>query len=78
MMADIPPDIAPREARVDDSGRIYVVWDYDGHESWFEPDWLRAYCYSETARLERRHRPKLWNASFVNELPITPVLSQGL
>ena len=68
MMADIPADVAPREARVDGSGRLYVVWDYDGHESWFEPDWLRAYCYSETARLERRHRPKLWNASFVNEL----------
>ena len=69
MMADIPEDVAPREARLDDSGRLYVVWGYDGHESWFEPDWLRAYCYSETARLERRHRPKLWDASFINELP---------
>ena len=69
MMADIPADVAPRDARVDDSGRLYVIWDYDGHESWFEPDWLRAYCYSETARLARRHKPTLWDASFVNELP---------
>ena len=69
MMADIPADVAPRDARVDDSGRLYVVWDYDGHESWFEPDWLRAYCYSEAARLARRHKPTLWDASFVKGLP---------
>ena len=70
MMADIPADVTPREARVEDSGRLYVVWDYDGHESWFEPDWLRAYCYSETARLGRRPRPKLWDASLINQLPV--------
>ena len=69
MMADIPEAVTPREARIDDSGRLHVVWDYDGHESWFEPDWLRDHCYSETARLARRRRPKLWDASFVNRLP---------
>ena len=70
MMCDIPDDVAPREAHLDDSGRLCVVWDYDGHESWFAPDWLRTYCYSESARLARRHRPKLWDASFVDEHPV--------
>jgi len=70
MMADIPVAVSPREACVDDSGWLNVVWGYDGHESWFEPDWLRAYCFSETARLARRHQPKLWKASFVDKLPV--------
>ncbi len=69
MMADIPKDVSPREARVDDRGGLCVVWNHDGHESRFDPQWLRAYCYSEAARLARRHRPKLWNASFIDRLP---------
>ena len=69
MMADIPEDVSPREARVDDSGGLCVVWSYDGHESRFDPEWLRAHCYSEAARLARRHRPKLWDASFIDRLP---------
>ena len=69
MMADIPKDVSPREARVDDSGGLCVVWNYDGHESRFDPQWLRAHCYSEAARLARRHRPKLWDASFIDRLP---------
>ena len=68
MMADIPEEVAPRKACIDDKGRIHAVWNYDGHESWFEPDWLRAHCYSETARVARRHGPKLWNASFIDRL----------
>ena len=27
MMADIPPNVSPRDAHVDSSGRLYVVWD---------------------------------------------------
>ena len=69
MMADIPEDVAPRDARVDNVGRLHVVWDHDGHESRYEPEWLRAHCYSESARLARRHRPKLWDASFIDRLP---------
>ena len=69
MMADIPEDVSPRDARIDDEGKLHVVWDYDGHESRFEPDWLRTHCYSETTRLARRHRPKLWDASFIDRLP---------
>ena len=70
MMADIPEEVLPREADIDDKGRIRVVWNYDGHESRFEPDWLRAHCYSERARAARRHQPKLWNASLVNRLTV--------
>lgn len=69
MMADIPEDVSPREAGVDERGRLCVVWDHDGHESRFEPDWLRANCYSEAARLARRHRPTLWDASFIDRIP---------
>ena len=68
MMADIPEEVSPREAGIDDAGRIHVVWNYDGHESWFDPVWLRAHCYSESARSVRRHRPKLWDASFIGRL----------
>ena len=69
MMADIPEDVGPREAHIDEEGRLHVVWGHDGHESRFDPDWLRTHCYSETARRARRHRPKLWNASFIERLP---------
>ena len=69
MMADIPGDVSPREARIDERGRLCVVWDHDGHESRFEADWLRACCYSEAARLARRHRPTLWDASFIDRIP---------
>lgn len=70
MMADIPEEVAPRQARIDDQGRIHVVWNYDGHESRYEPAWLRAHCYSDPARAARRHRPKLWNASLIDRLKV--------
>ena len=70
MMADIPNDVGPKEAHIDRSGDLCVIWDYDGHESRFNPEWLRNYCYSETARIDRRHRPKLWDCSFTDQIPI--------
>ena len=43
MMADIPEDVSPREARVDERGGLRVVWDHDGHGSRFEPGDILAY-----------------------------------
>ena len=51
-IVDVPEDLAPGEIRVDDQGRLCVAWQ-DGHQSQFDPGWLRAHAYDEQSRAER-------------------------
>eukprot|EP00494_Astrolonche_serrata_P015692 UN15844 len=39
------------------------------HRSHYPLDWLRAHCYSRTARAARLHQPTHWNARIVDNLP---------
>jgi gamma-butyrobetaine dioxygenase len=70
VVVDIPQDIAPASAMVDNQGRLVITWAPDGHVTDYAPGWLRAHCYSALERNKRRHRPTLWDSGFASSMPI--------
>ncbi|WP_434675492.1 gamma-butyrobetaine dioxygenase [Pseudomonas sp. D3-10] len=69
-IVDVPEDLAPDEIRVDGEGRLRVAW-RDGHQSHFDPGWLRAHAYDEVSRAERldgRPQRQLWQCDL--QLPV--------
>ncbi|WP_445571211.1 gamma-butyrobetaine dioxygenase [Pseudomonas sp. E102] len=69
-IVDVPEDLAPDEIRVDGEGRLRVAW-RDGHQSQFDPGWLRAHAYDEVSRAERldgRPQRQLWQCDL--QLPV--------
>lgn len=69
-----PPDLVAEEAYVTDTGRLAVRWGAGNTNcvgSLFEPQWLRAHCYSESERRRRRERvrPILWDSTASGSLP---------
>ena len=67
--AAIPPDIAPVSVRQAADGSLEIAWASDGHVSHYEPAWLRAHCYSASARAERRPARTHWGAEITGRLP---------
>jgi gamma-butyrobetaine dioxygenase len=65
--ADIPDEIVPSAAHLDDAGDLNVLWD-DGHRSSFAYAWLVAHDYSNRGGIPAQ-RPVLWDRSFTAELP---------
>ena len=61
-------EVRPESAVVTEFGSIQITWLGDGHVSSYERGWLRAHCYSEDARLSKRWRPVLWDASLGDDL----------
>ncbi|WP_341958830.1 gamma-butyrobetaine dioxygenase [Pseudomonas sp. RC10] len=69
-IADVPLDLGVRAADIDELGALRVVWQ-DGHESRFDPGWLRAHAYDDYSRAEReakRSCKQRWVAGL--ELPV--------
>jgi gamma-butyrobetaine dioxygenase len=54
-VADVPEDIKPVMAGIDPQGCLVIQWQ-DGHESRFDPGWLRAHAYDTASRAEQRER----------------------
>lgn len=48
---------------------LRLIWKADGHVTHYDPAWLRAHCYSESARDKRRPLPQTWDASMTGDLP---------
>jgi gamma-butyrobetaine dioxygenase len=67
-LTDIPRDIAVTTALVDGQGQLALTWS-DGHQALFEPDWLRARCYSSAEREYRRFKPILWGPELSDAIP---------
>lgn len=61
-------DIAPSQVDLTAEGSLHIVWQQDGHESTFDPGWLRNYDYSNGVT-RSRWQPKLWDASIGDNLP---------
>ncbi|HXV26344.1 MAG TPA: TauD/TfdA family dioxygenase [Alphaproteobacteria bacterium] len=65
---DLSPDVAPRAVTLGETGGLSIVWEPDGHESRYAPDWLRSRSYGPETRAARRRKPILWDAR-LNALP---------
>lgn len=63
--AGIREDIAPLDVTFDPLQGLRVAWN-DGHTASYSTQWLRRHDYSEHARAQRRHVPRLWDASLEN------------
>jgi gamma-butyrobetaine dioxygenase len=64
--ADIPDDIAPTGAAVDEgTGRLHLEWN-DGHATRYSIRWLLERDYSSEARAGDDHRPTIWDASLAS------------
>ena len=48
---------------------VQIRWEADGHVTHYDPAWLRAHCYSDTERANRRHQPVTWDASLTGHVP---------
>ena len=66
--SDIALDIRPHTVALAQNSELAITWP-DGHASRYKLDWLRVNCYSDTARVQRFHRPTTWNASISHSLP---------
>jgi gamma-butyrobetaine dioxygenase len=61
------PEVIPSAVRKDSEGILIIDW--DGHESIYDPVWLRQHCYSESERAKRLPVPILWDSTLVANLP---------
>lgn len=69
-IVDVAEDLVPNNSLIDVQGCLRVEWQ-DGHQSRFDPGWLRAHAYDEASRVERLEaKPKnqLWTADL--QLPV--------
>lgn len=69
MPSDIALDIEPASVEITPQGLLSISWQPDGHESLYDPTWLRQHCYDETARAARFHQPSLWDARISTSIP---------
>ena len=61
-LIDIPKDIAPETVDFT-TDRISIIWNNGGHESHYDAQWLKHYCYNKQSRAARKFKPTLWDAS---------------
>jgi len=69
-IVDVSENLVPNSSLIDAQGCLCVEWQ-DGHQSRFDPGWLRAHAYDETSRAERleaKPKSQLWTANL--QLPV--------
>ncbi|MCO7574113.1 gamma-butyrobetaine dioxygenase [Pseudomonas chlororaphis] len=69
-IVDVPEDLGCLGAHIDSQGCLCLDWS-DGHQSRFDPGWLRAHAYDRQSREERRANQaqrQLWDSHL--QLPI--------
>lgn len=71
LIEDLSLDNAPVAVNVIDD-ELHITWSDDGHDTRYGLGWLRANCYSETARRERRVDPILVDARTAQSLETFP------
>ena len=63
----ITSELIPSAVRKDSEGTVIIDW--DGHESIYDPVWLRQHCYSASERARRLVAPTLWNSTLAANPP---------
>ena len=63
----ITSELIPSAVRNDSEGTLIIDW--DGHESIYDPTWLRQHCYSASERAKRMVVPILWNSTLAANPP---------
>ena len=66
---DVPIDVNPATIEIMESGELGITWDHDGHESRYDPQWLRRNCYDDEMRAARFQQPILWDSAIGKDIP---------
>ena len=53
----LPLDVTPQAVRMEGNAHLAITWQAGGHKTRYDAAWLRAHCYSDSARAERHPRP---------------------
>jgi len=64
-LRDIPADIRPISADVDERGALVVIWSHENHRSHYNPHWL--YAHSTNRGSERDDKIRPWNTTDLQE-----------
>ena len=73
-LVTVSADVHPTGAGIDPEGALALTWSEAGHpneihHSQIHPGWLRANCYGDEARRERRNGQITWDASTFDAPP---------
>ena len=72
-LLSVPDDLDPVAVDITEAGALRVTWRGDGHESEYDPAWLRQYGCSAEARAESEPGVILWAAELAEGLPTVTV-----
>jgi hypothetical protein len=66
----MPESIRVGEIKLQSDGKLSIRWHPDGHDSHYDPGWLRQHCYDDAARAAKRPNPVIWNNELEAGLPM--------
>ena len=58
--------IKPKSYKVNEEGKLEIIWNEGDHTSYFETNWLRKNCYTIKNKKKHISSYKLWNSSLNN------------
>ena len=65
---DVPIDIEAKKCKINDDGKLEVVWSVGNHTSYYDQEWLRKNCYTINNKKKYLSPYQLWDCSLQKNL----------
>ena len=65
---DVPLDIEAKKCKINDDGKLEVVWSVGNHTSYYDQEWLRKNCYTINNKKKYLSPYQLWDCSLQKNL----------
>jgi len=65
---DVPLNIEAKKCKINDDGKLEVVWSEGNHTSYYDQEWLRKNCYTINNKKEYLSPYQLWDCSLQKSL----------
>ena len=65
----LPADLSIADATAESANAVTFTYAPGGHVVRLDASWLRAHCYSQAGRRQRRDTPQLWGGELADALP---------
>ncbi len=65
---EVPLDIEAKKCKINDDGKLEVVWSAGNHTSYYDQEWLRKNCYTINNKKKYLSPYQLWNCSLQKNL----------
>ena len=62
----VSENIKPKSYKINDEGKLEIIWNEGDHSSYFETNWLRQHCYTLKNKKKYISPYKLWDNSLNN------------